>query len=226
MNKNDEVISIINQSLEKIKRDRNSYFDLEDYNNYLYQYLSNALIAKGNTEDGLQALSDGRLIPEYGGPNVSQSLNYAKLELHNKLYKAAVRDVNKIPLETTTESSRGTIKYIDACGSYMLGDSSKIAAAADQIAKEWQRAATSLLDLYICTNSKDDAKKALINLVNAPSTKAKNLVTLSKALSGEEYNTPYELEHLPFLKEIINSPEVKKAIAKNGYLLDIPTDYN
>ena len=171
-------------------------------------------------EEANQLMADAASLPEFGGGNVSQVINYAFRLADQELYRDALDQVNAIAETDASDFGLMFIWSISACAHHALGDE---AARDDNLARlreNWTDNGWAYQDALMCTGQTEAAAAFLIERINDPNER-------DSALSGLQRIAPY-FENTPLAKHALDDhafkaladrEDVRRAVDAHGRIL-------
>lgn len=226
LNRGAEGLRMLDEVLARIDaapKEAPAFDDLDDYHNWALNERSWLLERLGRYDESEQAMLKARDVALAANDDVvSQKINLGGFYYTQSKPERALQEVADVDPKRASIYGQMSAEEVRACAYAQMGDKVRLKTSLDLMLKNAKEAFAPLRSALLCAGDLDTLAKVVIARLDDPDTRTSVLFSL-QTYWPEPNPTPFARTMDTRQAELTARPDVTTAVAKYGYILNIPT---
>ncbi len=213
----EEALGLAEATLAQFAADPPRFDHVDYWTPWLMDTAARILYAQDRVEEADAMMVRAIALPENGGANISQVLNYATMLSYQGRQEEALMMAGRLDEDRLSQSDLMWIWSVQACAQHRLGRSEARNQRLALLQTKWGTNAPAYQRALVCVGDLDAAAAVLVDRLNDPRLRIEALAALQDhpfLISAEAMPLCAELEAA--FRALRQRPEVSAAIAAHG----------
>jgi tetratricopeptide (TPR) repeat protein len=213
----DEARALAEATLAQVSTGEQNFDHVDHWTRWLMDSAARILYAQGRVQEADAWMTRAVALPENGGPNVSQVINYATLLSYQDRQEDALAMLERLEEASLPVSDLMWVWSLQACAQHRLGRPDARDIRLAQLESDWRVNAPAYQRALVCLGDLDAAAALLVARLGNPQLRADALAALQDRpllISAEVLPLAAELQ--ADFRALRQRPEVLAAIAEHG----------